>query len=240
IVFIDEENDFLPTNEFASAIQDSDNYYVIVSRESFANLPYSVNEIYGIRTSGKYASLQQTYNEFYRIYEHDVTDIPYLPDTILLEDSNSGYDFFSSFLQDKKYTIVSAGGKSNILAWLKKHSYDKTLVIADGAAFGSEMDRVSQFKSKHPNIAIYLPESFEWLILSSGIIRDNHIDEILASPESYIESKEFFSWERYFTHLLTDKTMDTYLKYSKSKLNKVYLQKDIAQKIISSMKGIEL
>ena len=68
IVFIDEDNDFLRTLEFAEAIRHSSNYYVIVTREGLAYLPYSVNEIYGIRESGKYAGLKQVYNEFYRIY----------------------------------------------------------------------------------------------------------------------------------------------------------------------------
>ncbi|MBQ6230498.1 MAG: translation initiation factor 2, partial [Eubacterium sp.] len=54
IVFIDEDNDFLRTEEFAEAIRNSSNYYVIVTREGLPNLPYSVNEIYGIRESGKY------------------------------------------------------------------------------------------------------------------------------------------------------------------------------------------
>lgn len=68
IVFIDEDNAFLPTNEFAEAVQKSDNYYVIVTREGLPNLPYSVEEIYGIRESGKYASLKQTYHELFHIY----------------------------------------------------------------------------------------------------------------------------------------------------------------------------
>lgn len=46
----------------------SDNYFVIVTREDLPNLPYSVDEIYGIRTSGKYHSLKRTYNELYHIY----------------------------------------------------------------------------------------------------------------------------------------------------------------------------
>ena len=32
------------------------------------NLPYSVDEIYGIHTSGKYHDMKRTYNEMYRIY----------------------------------------------------------------------------------------------------------------------------------------------------------------------------
>ncbi|MDO4340180.1 MAG: hypothetical protein Q4C91_19155 [Eubacteriales bacterium] len=68
IVFIDEGNVFVYSTEFARAVQESDNYYVIVTREGLANLPYSVEEIYGIRESGKYATIKQTYNELYHIY----------------------------------------------------------------------------------------------------------------------------------------------------------------------------
>lgn len=57
IVFIDEGNVFVTTDEFAEAIQKTDNYYVIVSREGLPNLPYSVQEIYGIRNEGKYGGL---------------------------------------------------------------------------------------------------------------------------------------------------------------------------------------
>ena len=68
IVFIDEGNEFIKTEEFAGEIQKTDNYYVIVSRESLPALPYSVEEIYGIRTLGKYGTLKQSYHEFYRWY----------------------------------------------------------------------------------------------------------------------------------------------------------------------------
>ena len=68
IVFIDEDNHFLTSIDFAEAVRESDNYYVIVTREGLINLPYSVDEIYGIRTSGRYAGLQQTYHEFFHIY----------------------------------------------------------------------------------------------------------------------------------------------------------------------------
>ena len=70
IVFIDEGNLFITTDEFSSAVKKSDNYYVIVTREGLPPLPYSVDEIYGIKSSGKYGTLQQTYQEFYRIYEN--------------------------------------------------------------------------------------------------------------------------------------------------------------------------
>lgn len=67
-VFIDEGNEFIKSTDFAHEIQQTDNYYVIVTRESLPALPYSVEEIYGIRTSGKYGTLKQSYHEFYRLY----------------------------------------------------------------------------------------------------------------------------------------------------------------------------
>ena len=71
LVFIDEGNRFTASEDFARAIRGTDNYYVIVTRESLPNLPYSVTEIYGIHSSGKYAYPEPVYHQMYRIYgEH--------------------------------------------------------------------------------------------------------------------------------------------------------------------------
>ena len=53
IVFIDECNSFVKSEDFAISIKESDNYFVIITRNDLPNLPYSVNEIYGIRQSNK-------------------------------------------------------------------------------------------------------------------------------------------------------------------------------------------
>lgn len=70
IVFVDEGNAFTASKEFAAAIQKTDNYYVLVTRESLETLPYSVTEIYGIRTSKHFGDLKQTYNEFFKSTEN--------------------------------------------------------------------------------------------------------------------------------------------------------------------------
>lgn len=57
IVFVDEGNRFIASTDFARKIRGTSNYYVLVTRENLDNLPYSVTEIYGIRSSGKYGSL---------------------------------------------------------------------------------------------------------------------------------------------------------------------------------------
>lgn len=240
IVFIDEDNAFLPTREFAEAVRESDNYYVIVTREGLPNLPYSVEEIYGIRESGKYASLKQTYNELFHIYGKTDYTKPVKPEHVIVEDSNSGFEFFDRTAKKSHYKVVSAGGKSNIFAEAVRNIGDQILIIADGAAFGSEMDRMMKLVQRKKGIVLYLPESFEWLILQSGIISDGRVNTVTENPEEFIDSKEYFNWERFFTALLIEMTKNTYLQYSKKKLNEVYLQEEIASKIIRQMTGIEL
>ena len=240
IIFIDENNDFLPTQDFAEAVQNSDNYYVIVTREGLPNLPYSVDEIYGIRVSGKYAGLKQTYNEFYHIYGDYSFKTDVDPDKVIVEDSNAGFEFFQNQSVGKQYNVISAGGKSNVFQKINEIQGRSILVIADGAAFGPEMDRVMKMAYRNGNITVYLPESFEWLILASGVVEHKDLRTILEEPSSYIDSKVFFSWERFFTHILIEITRGTWLQYSKRKINPSYLNEAVRQKIVSFIKRIRL
>lgn len=239
ILFIDEGNAFVSSKEFASVIQHTNNYYVIVTRESLSTLPYSVNEIYGIRNSGKYGLLKQTYNEFYQIYRNNTDNLPFHPMQVITEDSNAGYDFFTSISAENGISCVSAKGKSNIFKLLQKKTCESVLIVADGAAFGSEMDKIMQFIQNQQGIYLYLPESFEWLILSSGVVEAQDIFKILEQPHQYIDSSKYFSWERYFATLLVEKTPNTYLAYSKSKLNPAYTAKTITTKILLQIHEVD-
>ena len=239
IVFIDEGNEFVKTKDFARAIQQTDNYYVIVTREGLPALPYSVEEVYGIRTSGKYGTLKRSYHSFYRIYPDSTTE-KIKPEKILTEDSNSGYQFFDAVCTEHQMQCDTANGKSNVFSYLKVHKDEKILVIADGAAFGPEMDRVLQLVQTRKNLALYLPESFEWLILSSGILKDAETTQILQTPSNYIDSKKYFSWERYFTELLTEKTSRTYLNYTKKTLNEAYLNDGTKNAILRQMGKLKI
>ncbi|MEH2958089.1 translation initiation factor 2 [Candidatus Merdisoma sp. JLR.KK006] len=240
IVFIDEGNEFVKTDDFAREIQRTDNYYVIVSREGLSSLPYSVEEIYGIRTSGKYGTLKQSYHEFYRIYGQDVLQNEVKPEMVITEDSNSGYQFFRSICNDHGLKCDTAHGKSNVFHYLNINKDENVLVIADGAAFGPEIDKVLHLLRERENAALYLPESFEWLILSSGVLKDSEIRKIINEPSDFIESMEYFSWERFFTVILTEKTKGTYLAYAKRALNPIYLEEDIKASILKQMDKIML
>ncbi len=240
IVFIDEGSSFVESKEFASLIKGSSNYFVIVTRENLDTLPISIEEVYGIKSSGKYGTLQPVYHEMYRLYDiDDAKDSLVYPSQILVEDSNSGYEFFQAVADKNGLICKSAQGKSNIFACLvEAGTDDEILVIADGATFASEMNRLAYLVSKNKKIHLYLPESFEWLLLSSDVIYDARLSKILKSPSDYIDSSNYFSWESFFTALLIEKTNGTYLQYSKAKLNGSYLQKEILDKVLSHMQRI--
>ena len=98
---------------------------------------------------------------------------------------------------------MSAHGKSNVAALVKKYAGENMLVIADGAAFCCEMEKLNQFIEGGANVSLYLPESFEWIILKSGLIEG--VEEILARSYDFVESTEFLSWERYFSAIFIEK-----------------------------------
>ena len=240
IIFIDEGNSFIKTKEFAAAVKETGFYYVIVTRESIETLPISVDEIYGIRSSGKYGGLTPVYHEFYKIYDFgQLKEYPLKPKELLVEDSNSGFEFFNTIAVENNLRCYAANGKSNIYKWLCVNTINQdTVIIADGAAFGSQMNRIERLVRMNPLIHLYLPESFEWLLLKANLFRDSSIKDILEKPEEYIDSKEFLSWEQFFTSLIIEVSKDTYLQYSKKKLNNNYLQENVKTNILKNIKNI--
>ena len=235
IVFLDEGNAFVKSEAFARAIQNSSNYYVIVTRESLYQLPYSVNAILKLKTTGRRG---KTYVRAYPQYDHladPVGEISRIQE-IVTEDSNAGHEMFGYIATENHISCISAQGKSNVFSQLVNRTADRVLVIADGAAFGSELEKIYRLMEAQPNkITLYLPESFEWLVLRSGILGSQTPKEILEHPSDNIESSLYFSWEQYFTDLLIQLTHDTVLHYSKNRLNPSYLQPANVAKVLRAM-----
>ncbi len=221
-VFIDEGNAFIASKEFASAVKESDNYYVIATREPLSCLPYSVEEIYEIvNMTSRYPGVRKFYSQTKRVYGK----LPAVlnPTTVIVEDSNSGFEFYQALCHKSGIECVSANGKANVFASLRECKGERPLVVADGAAFGPEMELVYEL-AERKGAGLFLPESFEWLVLASGVVKDSEIPEILAHPADFIESRDNFSWEAFFTKELVRRTAESrYLRYSKEKLNPGYL-----------------
>lgn len=179
IVFIDEGADFLKSKDFARAVKETDNYYVIFNRESLHDLPYSVNEIYEIKKSGKFHKFKKMYKQTTKhVYYKDKAPSKLKYDTLLTEDAKSGYQFYQHYFEDSGIECFTSESNSAIFKWLKEDEGRKVFVIADGAAFGSEIDRIMKMRL-FSDIRLCLPESFEWLILKSGLIRTDTLAEML-------------------------------------------------------------
>ena len=235
IVFIDEGNPFINSKAFAHAVKVSSNYYVIATRNNLFTLPYSITEIYGIKnvSSNRYQETKRLYSSFYNLYERNTSTI-IKPVLVIVEDSKSGYQFFKDLCNNFKIPCISAKGKSKIYDEIIKNPSNNILIIADGAAFGAEIENIISLM-KIKNLGIYLPESFEWLILNSGLIKGNNIDKILENPSDFIYIQKFLSWELFFTDLLRKSTNGTYLEYSKTKLNPAYLQEKECKMIMKEL-----
>jgi len=233
IVFIDEGDEFVRSYDFASAIQKTDNYYVIATRTVLPNIAYSVNEVYGIKnvSGNRYQGTKRLFSEFYPLLAKEI-NTPLRPDLVIIEDSNAGFEFFNKVFTDLSIICISANGKSNIQREVEICNAENVLIIADGAAFGSEIDKVLPLR-RVKNLALFLPESFEWLVLRSGVLKNNAVDTMLESPADHIESSQYFSWERFFTAFLTAETKESYLKYNKKKLNQAYLQSKEKEAILA-------
>lgn len=234
IVFIDEGFQELKTSAFSSAARSTDNYYVIFTRDSLHNLPYSVEEIYEIKTSGKYHTFRKMFrsrkNHMYGRTER------FSYNYCLTEDSKSGYQFFKKVFSEAQVSVDTARSNSSIFNWLNQHKDRTTFIIADGAAFGSEIDRILKLQeSGSVQFRIVLPESFEWLILKSGLIKAATLTDILNNPSDHVECGEYFSWERFFTAYLVNNTVNTPFEYSKSEINPIYLIKANSDKITSEI-----
>lgn len=197
VIFIEENNEFVFTKEFAS--------YVKESKESY----HEFKEIYSN----------------YPIIENNKIQ------NVVTEDSNSGYQFWMHAF--KNSNVTSSNGNGNLIKCVKELGLGDTLVIADGAAFGSLIETcISSFQIQtERRISLWLPESFEYLILKSGILKSEKLIQILDNIPEYVECEKYESWEKFFTEILITLTADGVEKYSKNILNSYYLQDWVVDKI---------
>lgn len=231
VIFIEENNEFVFTKEFASFVKKSGNYFVFVTRAPLKMLPYSIHEIYEIITDGKRTDIKESYHEFREIYSNYPIIENNKIQNIVTEDSNSGYQFWTHAFKNSH--VTSSNGNGNLIKQVEELGPGDALVIADGAAFGSLMEScMSSFQVQTDRrISLWLPESFEYLILKSGVLKSEKITQILENISEYVECEKYESWESFFTELLVTLTAGGVEKYSKNVLNAYYLQDWIVDKI---------
>lgn len=142
IVFVDEGSTFVSSLDFARAFKRTDNYYVLVTREDLSTLPYSVNAILELKKTTSRS--KRTYNKAYPIYDSLSASNVQLGDVekLLTGDANSGYQLFTKIGEKYGIACIPAAGKDNIKQKIFPMKSEKVLVIADGAAFGPQMNDI--------------------------------------------------------------------------------------------------
>jgi len=203
IYIIDEDFSPLKTKEFAALALQSDNCFIIITRESLPAIPYSYKEIYKIKTSGKYHTLERIYTDYDTFIEKD---------TIVTEDEDAGLEYYQVLYGDK---VTTSHGNSN----LSKYGSQNSLLIGDGCAVGAYIQDLLL-----TDAALYLPESFEWKLLNNGMFAKNQtVKELMENTGKIVDTTQV-SMERYCTNLLVNLTANTPAQYRKSKLNECYIK----------------
>jgi hypothetical protein len=232
IIFIEENNDFVFGEEFAEFVKKSGNYFVLVTRAPLKMLPYSIHEIYEIVTHGKHADVKELYHELRELYSNYPIANNNQISAIVTEDSNSGYQFFADICKER--IVVGANGNSNVLNTVKSLQAGDILVVVDGAAYGAMIEENLEYfeTAERRRITAWMPESFEYLILKSEIVKVKKLSEILGHTSDYVECSEYESWEQFFTKLLMSVTKDTEYAYSKQSLSAFYLQEKNVKRLL--------
>lgn len=200
---IEEDVTYVKSTEFSHKVKGSNNYFIIINRDDFPSIPYSIWSIYEFE-SKKNIKDGRVYTETYlsSTYGSDGLGKIY-PDIFVCEDSASGFRFFENALNCK---VVSSEGNSNMFNKLRDvlSDFGNIALIVDGAAFGCYIGKIGNYlKEVGKDVMLFAPESLECMIIKSGIfINSDLVQKVLKDPYNYCESTKYFSWEQMFTSLL--------------------------------------
>jgi hypothetical protein len=253
IYVIDEFFKDFDANDFCDILKKSDNYFILITRKNMEKLPYSTKAIYKLIEDKKYSNLYKEYttNIISPLYNEAPESL--VPDLVITEDSNSGFEFFNKISGGRYECVASgdislhqtihSGGKDKVADAIKRFSsqFNCICIIVDSAAFGSSMKEVVAVLKAvdNKNIYLLLPESFEYILLKSDAVNCdskyltetyNYADlEFLRNNFSDIKGYVFpndiiNSWEQFYTNLLIALTKNQENEYSKSELSDYYLR----------------
>ena len=240
IIFVDEGVRYIYTQEFAEYFLLSDCYLVFISRRVFPrinNLPFAVNALLKFETNRSSTPVATTANV---IYQEECENI--IPEILITEDSNSGFEFMNEAYKDAGIQVISAGGNSNVpkkaLSYAKENK--RVCAIVDGAAFGNYIGQMMDLKKF--NVHVFTPESFEWLLLNTKMFAKNPvIMEQLRETYNHCDSKEFITWERFYEYVLKTVADEMYnVVYSKKTLDKIFLTDKILEEVKEIIKGLQV
>ena len=128
------------TNKSVKMLDKCFTHLLIITRDSLKSLSYNYKDIFYITVVNNVRTLERLYKDYNNLY--------FSPEYI--EDNGSGLKYFKQYYSD----IKSTKGKDNI-----RKLPTGSKIIADGCAIGSS---IRLLENKY---YLFLPESFEWLLV---------------------------------------------------------------------------
>lgn len=229
IFFADENVPYLGTQDFANLVKGSNNYFVLITRRNLSNLPINISAVYELI---KDTANDAYYNYNEAMYNGDVVgDSNY--NTVLTEDSKSGRDLFRKVYGSAIVDTPLSSASKLYLSIARTKQNESVLLIGDGAAYGAYIEDSVKLISKGGfRCTLWLPESFEYLLLISRIVRVKDMDVVYNAYE-YSDSSKYFSLERYFTALVAEYFSKYGFKYDKYGLPDEYMTDECVKRFIN-------
>lgn len=210
-LYILDEGKLEGTKEFANVVNSTNSVFIIITRKSLPNIAYDKEDIYEL----KYNSIDNSYinSKIYGKINNKYVNKNNL-DKILVEDSGSGKDFFSTF----NLPVESSKGISNLSKIIKNNS----IIVFDSLGSGPYINDIT-LKSKDFNNYFIHPKSFEYMLLESKIFPQKDIDFI----ENNKKNEMIINKEKYYYTILREVSKlynNQNIIYVKSKLPKWYTE----------------
>jgi hypothetical protein len=215
VIFIDEDETVLESATMLDLLAHSKSHLVIICR-SLHGLVYGLNNVYKISSIKGYHYLEPYFkfniNEFRK------------PHIVIVEDSNSAFEFYSILFNRKGIKTISSNGKYGLRSSIKKYSDNfNILVVFDGCGIGSAaLDGYHAFTN--PRVQCFAEESFEWILLISDMFY-SHIkaDDLWILDPSSEQALLIYNYERFlFDELVKLTQSSSKCVYSKSNLKDCY------------------
>ena len=211
----------LKKKEFAVQCKKSDNYFVIIKRDDLPHIPYSYQAILELYGEPSMIRAEQIY------FENEYSSLRIKPSRYITEDSKAGFTALSSYF--KQQNVITSNGNSNIKDVMKQGDS----ILADGEAFGSYIKRILD---KEYLFDLKLPRSFEYLILTSGVVPlTEEQREVVRNPQPHIDKTKHQTWEQFYTFYLQEITKGTHYEYSKRVLMPYYASEENLKRIFDPL-----
>lgn len=224
-IYILDEYDGIDTKLASKYINNRNYRFILITRYEINSLiNYSTDDIYELYKSGKIIKNRNIYSNIDTNKDINLGKI----NKLITEDSGSGKYFFENL---PNITVTSTNGNGNIT----KSISDDSVVFFDRVSFGPYIKKLLEL-IVYKNIGIICPQSFEHLLLTSGLFNSKKIQ--LEYDKINFECLRLYpntTLESIYYRLLVNITSEFNIKYSKSNIDSWFLEKEQYNKVTTNI-----